>query len=67
MGPPLAAQKCFFRRSVPPDLKLAFDRRTPASEGAFDVTAEASSERGQVAIPEFIFVRASASRILEGR
>ena len=68
LGLLLAVRKCFFRRPVPPGLKLSFDLHTrQVSDDVVNVTGEVSSERGRVASLEFVFVQAGVDQIIGER
>jgi 3-hydroxyacyl-[acyl-carrier-protein] dehydratase len=51
-------RKCFFRRPVPPGLKLTFDIRIRhLADDVVNVTAEVSCPQGNVASLEFVFAQ----------
>ena len=63
----LAVRKCFFRRPVPPGLKLTFDLHTrQVSDDVVNVCGEVSSERGRVATLEFVFAQADVDQVIGG-
>ena len=65
LGLLLAVRKCFFRRPVPPGLKLSFDLHTrQVSDDVINVTGEVTSERGRVATLEFVFAQADVNQIV---
>ena len=65
LGLLLAVRKCFFRRPVPPGLKLSFDLHTrQVSDEVINVTGEVTSERGRVATLEFIFAQADVNQFI---
>jgi 3-hydroxyacyl-[acyl-carrier-protein] dehydratase len=57
-------RKCFFRRPVPPGLKIHFDLHArQVADDLMHITGEATCEHGSVANLEFIFAYASVETI----
>jgi 3-hydroxyacyl-[acyl-carrier-protein] dehydratase len=63
----LGIRKCFFRRPVPPGLKLLFDLHTrQVAEGVVNIAGEVSCDEGRVATLEFVFAQATVDRVMAG-
>lgn len=59
-------RKCFFKRPVPPDLKLVFDLRIRhVTDGVVNVTGEVNSAAGPVASLEFVFAQATQQSVTD--
>ena len=59
-------RKCFFKRPVPPGLKLAFDLRIRhVTDGVVNVTGEVTSAAGPVASLEFVFAQAAQQSVAD--
>ena len=59
-------RKCFFRRPVPPGLKLVFDLHIRhVTDGVVNVTGEVTSAAGPVASLEFVFAQATRQSVAD--
>jgi 3-hydroxymyristoyl/3-hydroxydecanoyl-(acyl carrier protein) dehydratase len=59
-------RKCFFRRPVPPGLKLSFDLRIRhVADGVVNVTGDVSCESGTVASLEFVFAQTPRNTLVQ--
>lgn len=59
-------RKCFFKRPVPPGLKLMFDLHIRhVTDGVVNVTGEVTSAAGQVASLEFVFAQATQQSVAD--
>lgn len=59
-------RKCFFKRPVPPGLKLVFDLHIRhVTDGVVNVTGEVGSAAGPVASLEFVFAQATRQSVAD--
>ena len=59
-------RKCFFKRPVPPGLKLSFDLYIRhVTDGVVNVTGEVTSAAGPVASLEFVFAQATYQSVAD--